>query len=72
LVHLKWKKAMKEEFQGLKKTGTFELVPLPKGNRTIGTRWLFKLKRRADGTIDGGSELRARVKPEGQESPKDN
>jgi len=47
-----WKKAMKEEFEALMKTGTFELVPLPKGKRTIGARWLFKLKQRADGTID--------------------
>jgi len=47
-----WKKAMKEEFEALKKTGTFELVPLPKGKKTIGARWLFKMKCRTNGTIN--------------------
>ena len=32
--------------------GTFEPVQLPKGRKAIGCRWVFKLKRKADGTVD--------------------
>ena len=33
-------------------TGTFEPVQLPPGRKAIGCRWVFKLKCKADGSID--------------------
>ena len=37
----KWTKAMNEEMEALQKNGTWELVSLPKGKKTIGCRWVF-------------------------------
>ena len=48
----KWHNAALEEFSALLETGTFEPVQLPPGRKAIGCRWVFKLKRKADGSID--------------------
>jgi histone deacetylase 1/2 len=48
----KWHQAMEEEFSSLQRNGTFTLVPLPKGRKAIGSRWLYKIKRLADGTVE--------------------
>ncbi|KAH9696165.1 retrovirus-related pol polyprotein from transposon RE1 [Citrus sinensis] len=48
----KWTKAMNEEMEALQKNATWELVSLPKGRKTIGCRWVFTVKLRADGSID--------------------
>src|ERR1044072_2575949 len=36
--------AMQEEMESLKKNETWDLVPLPKGKRTIGCKWVYKKK----------------------------
>jgi len=43
---------MTKEFNTLTRNTTFVLVSLPKGRKAIGAGWLFKLKRKADGSID--------------------
>ena len=48
----KWKKAMNEEMEALQKNATWELVPLPKGMKPIGCRWVFTVKLKPDGSID--------------------
>jgi transposase InsO family protein len=48
----KWYKAAMEEIQSLIENGTFELVQLPPGRKAIGSRWVFKVKRNADGSIE--------------------
>ena len=48
----KWLKAAQEELQSLVKNGTFELVLLPPGRKAIGSRWVFRVKRNADGSIE--------------------
>ena len=48
----KWEIAVKEEMEGLLRQGTFELVKLPAGKRPIGCRWVFTIKRNADGSVD--------------------
>ena len=30
----------------------WELVDVPPGRKSIGNKWVFKMKRRADGSID--------------------
>lgn len=47
-----WSSAMHEEYQALLHNGTWRLVPPPKGKNVIGCKWVYKLKRRADGEID--------------------
>ena len=52
----KWKKAMKEEYDSpLRRrleNKTWDLVPLPKDRQVIGSRWVYKVKQRADGTTE--------------------
>ena len=48
----KWAKAMDEEMLALQKSNTWEVMPLPKGKRTVGCRWVFTIKYKADGSID--------------------
>ncbi|KAI3692795.1 hypothetical protein L6452_32618 [Arctium lappa] len=40
----KWLGAMHEEMEALSKNNTWELCPLPKGNRAIGCKWVYKVK----------------------------
>ena len=43
---------MKEEFDALHKTRTWDLVDLPSGKSTIGCKWVYIIKTRSDGTVD--------------------
>ncbi len=43
---------MKEELEALQKNGTWTLVPLPRGKKTVGCKWVFSIKHKADGSID--------------------
>lgn len=47
-----WKEAMKEEYQYIIKNNTWDLVNFRRGKQPIGCMWLFKLKFKADGSID--------------------
>lgn len=47
-----WYAAAVEEFTALLENGTFEPVALPPGRKAIGCRWVFKLKRKPDGSVD--------------------
>ena len=42
-----WIKAMKEEMKSINGQQTWILKPLPDGKKSIGSRWLFKIKRTA-------------------------
>lgn len=46
-----WVNAMNEEMSTIKKNQTWELVDLPKGKKTIGLKWIFKIKFNEDGSI---------------------
>lgn len=46
-----WKQAMQEEYDALIKQHTWSLVPLPPDKNLLSCKWIFKLKRHADGTI---------------------
>ena len=48
----RWLKAAQDEIQSLIENGTFELVLLPPGHKAIGSRWVFRVKRNADGSIE--------------------
>ena len=44
--------AMNDEHQALLNNGTWHLVPPPRGKNVIGCKWVYKIKRRADGQIE--------------------
>jgi hypothetical protein len=43
---------MDEEFNALIKTGTWTLVPKTNSMNIVGTKWVFRIKRKADGSIE--------------------
>ncbi|KAG7594882.1 Ribonuclease H-like superfamily [Arabidopsis thaliana x Arabidopsis arenosa] len=47
-----WKNACEEEIMSITKNKTWSLVDLPLGSKPIGLKWVFKLKRNADGSIN--------------------
>ncbi|KAH9714593.1 hypothetical protein KPL71_020713 [Citrus sinensis] len=53
-----WMTAMQEEIEALHKNKTWELVPLPRGRKAIGNKWVYKIKR--DGN-DQAERYRARL-----------
>jgi histone deacetylase 1/2 len=48
----KWVTAMNSEHKALMHNKTWHLVPPPKGKNIIDCKWVYKVKRKADGTID--------------------
>jgi hypothetical protein len=48
----KWYEAAAVEMQAHLDNGTWELVKLPAGRKAIGSKWVFKIKRIADGSIE--------------------
>ncbi|KAK2407959.1 putative mitochondrial protein [Trifolium repens] len=48
----KWKKAMDAEIEAIEKNKTWELTDLPKGQKTIGVKWVYKTKLNEKGEID--------------------
>jgi len=43
---------MNEEIESLKKNGTWEEVELPQGIKTVNSKWVFKVKQKADGSLE--------------------
>ena len=48
----KWIKAMQEETSNLENRGTWDIVPRPSGKRLVSNKWVFKIKTRADGSVE--------------------
>ena len=49
---VQWEQAMQDELDSIKANDTYTLVPLPAGRQAIGCKWVYKIKRHADGSID--------------------
>ena len=47
-----WIKAMQAELDALQSNETWRLTPLPPHKTAIGCRWIYKIKHRADGSIE--------------------
>jgi hypothetical protein len=43
---------MQKEYKRIMKNNVWDLVPLPKGKKVIGSRWIYKLKHNVDGSIE--------------------
>lgn len=48
----KWREAMRKEIDALENNGTWKIVHLPEGKKPIGCKWVYKIKYRADGTVE--------------------
>ena len=46
-----WKKAAESEYKSLIDNHTWDLVPPPGDKNVVGSKWVFKVKRKADGTV---------------------
>lgn len=51
-AHPLWLEAMNKELQALDSNHTWDLVDLPPGKKAIGSRWVFKVKLKADGSLE--------------------
>jgi hypothetical protein len=47
-----WRDAIRAELKSMRLRGVFRAAKLPAGQRAIGTKWVFKIKRNADGSIN--------------------
>ena len=48
----KWIQAMEIEMKSLKENDVWELMELPKGKKTVGSKWVYKVKTGADGSVE--------------------
>ena len=49
---LMWKEAIKSQIESILHNHTWELVNLPPGCKPLSFKWVFKRKRKVDGSID--------------------
>uniref|UniRef100_A0AAV1V806 Reverse transcriptase Ty1/copia-type domain-containing protein n=1 Tax=Peronospora matthiolae TaxID=2874970 RepID=A0AAV1V806_9STRA len=47
-----WRNAVKAELKSMHLRGVFRAAKLPRGQGAIGTKWVFKIKRKADGSVE--------------------
>ncbi|KAL4387190.1 hypothetical protein GQ457_09G006240 [Hibiscus cannabinus] len=47
-----WESTMDEEIEALNKNQTWELVPKPENCKPVTCKWVYRLKRKSDGTVD--------------------
>ena len=46
-----WQRAMQEEMSSIRENNTWTLVDLPDGQRAIGLKWVFKVKKDSNGAV---------------------
>lgn len=58
----RWHEAMVEDMQSIESNGTWQLVHLPAGRKAVGSKWVYKIKRNADGEV---ARFKARLVAQG-------
>ena len=49
---MKWKEAMKEEYNAHLANGTWTIVKLPPGQMVVPSKWVYRIKHKADGSVE--------------------
>ena len=52
VVHPGWKTAMDTKLQALEATKTWNIVPFPQGKKPIACNWVYKVKCKADRSLE--------------------
>lgn len=52
VIHDCWKNAINAELLALERNQTWTLTPLPAGKQPVGCKWVFKVKHKADGSVE--------------------
>ena len=52
-----WMDAMLEEYQSIIKNDVWDVVPRPRENSVVSSKWIFKKKHSTDGSIDKYKEI---------------
>ena len=47
-----WVEAMIEEHQSIVKNVVWDIVPKPEGKSVVSSKWIYKIKNAADGSIE--------------------
>ncbi|XP_062118737.1 uncharacterized mitochondrial protein AtMg00820-like [Humulus lupulus] len=47
-----WNHSMHTEFTALQSQGTWSLVPFPANCKVIGSKWVYRIKLKADGSVN--------------------
>ena len=47
-----WRDAMMEEYQSIMKNDVWDVVPRPKGKSVVTSKWIYKIKHAADGSVE--------------------
>ena len=47
-----WVDAMVEEYDSIVRNSVWEIVPRPEGKSVVGSRWIYKVKQAADGSVE--------------------
>lgn len=50
--HPEWRAAMGRDFDALMENGTWSLCPQPFHKKVVRNKWVFKLKRKSDGSVE--------------------
>jgi hypothetical protein len=49
---LEWENVMETEHESLMKNQSWDLTTLPLGKKSIGCKWVYKVKYKEDGTLE--------------------
>ena len=47
-----WVDAMVEEYDSIVRNNAWEIVPRPEGKSVVGSRWIYKVKQVAEGSVE--------------------
>ncbi|XP_022848827.1 uncharacterized protein LOC111371152 [Olea europaea var. sylvestris] len=49
----KWRESVMEEMRALEANETWDIMELPKGKKPAGCKWVYNVKYKTDGTVEG-------------------